>query len=93
MDLLFTHSFFLIETQDLHGLQSLIKHLIILLALDLHMPGYQETVITKVLKQKLFCGKDVCMIQIRMGLTAVLSILSEIFKSSPRILSLAPATM
>jgi len=46
--LLNTYSFLLIEAQDLHGLQSLNQHLIILLVLYLHVPSHQETIVTKV---------------------------------------------
>lgn len=48
-----TYPLFLGEAHDLHGLQSLIEHDVILLTGDLHVSRYQETIAAEILQQEL----------------------------------------
>lgn len=47
-----TDSLLLIEAHDLHGLKSLVKQHIVLLAGNLHVPRHQETIGAEVLQQE-----------------------------------------
>lgn len=51
-----TQPLLLREAHDLHGLQSLIKQLVILLTGDLHMSRHQETIAAVVLQKQLLYG-------------------------------------
>lgn len=52
-----TYSLLLVEAHDLHGLQRLVKHAVVLLTRDLHVTGHQEAVGVEVLQEELVCRK------------------------------------
>lgn len=47
-----TYPLLLVEAHDLHGLQSLLKQHLVLLAGDLHVPRHQETIGGEALQQE-----------------------------------------